>query len=349
MIEPKIHKKNSAVIMTSRIRLARNLAGLRFSNAADSADLSRVFEKCAAALAKTRKFKGGTLVKMSEISDFGKGILLEERHATHELVRASEHAGVFISKDGTASAMINEEDHLRIQAVAKGQCLNAIWRVVNAIDDSVEADVEYAFGENIGYLTACPTNVGTGMRASLMMHLPALVISEQIEKIVRGLNQLGMVMRGANGEGSDSYGAFFQLSNQQTLGMSEGDIIKKIIKFGGKLVEFETNARLKLLQQNPIVLVDKFSRSIAILKNCKLIDTAEAISLLSNIRLAADMGFCKNPTSVIESVDAAMLDVQPSHLQQKFNIRESEAGERDAVRASFLNGFADKLPEISVK
>ena len=171
---------------------------------------------------------------------------------------------------------------------------------------------------------------------------------EQIEKIVRGLNQLGMVVRGANGEGSESYGAFFQLSNQQTLGMSEPDIISKILKFGGKLAEFETNARLKLMQQSPLVLVDKIERSAALLKHCRLIDTAEAVSLLSNVRLAADMGFCKSAGALIKSVDAAIVDIQPSHLQHKFNIRESEPSERDAVRASYLNAFAETLPDFKV-
>ncbi len=348
MIDLKPHKKNSAIIVTSRIRLARNLAHSRFANSASPEELSAIFDKCVHALSKVRKFKDGRLVRMSEISDFGKGMLMEERHVTRELLMAADFAGVYISKDGKASAMINEEDHLRIQAVAEGQCLNSIWRTVNAIDDAVEETLEYAFNDRFGYLTACPTNVGTGMRASLMMHLPALSTTEQIEKIVRGLNQLGMVVRGANGEGSESYGAFFQLSNQQTLGMSEPDIISKILKFGGKLAEFETNARLKLMQQSPLVLVDKIERSATLLKHCRLIDTAEAVSLLSNVRLAADMGFCKSAGALIKSVDAAIVDIQPSHLQHKFNIRESEPSERDAVRASYLNAFAETLPDFKV-
>ena len=338
-MELKIHRKNSAIIMTSRIRLARNLAHSHFANAASPEELSSIFEKCASALSKVPKFRGGRLVKMSEISEFGKGILVEERHATRELVGASDSAGVYISKDGATSAMINEEDHLRIQSVADGQRLSSIWRTVNAVDDAVEANLEYAYSDKFGYLTACPTNVGTGMRASVMMHLPALV---------SGLNQLGMVVRGANGEGSEPCGAFFQLSNQQTLGISEGDIIKKIAKFADKLVEFETNARLKMLQENPIVLVDKTERAIALLRHCKLVDTAEAVALLSNIRLAADMGFCKSPARIIEDIDRVILDIQPSHLQQKFNIRESEPAERDAVRAAYLNDFASFLPRFKI-
>lgn len=347
-MELKIHRKNSAIIMTSRIRLARNLAHSHFANAASPEELSSIFEKCASALSKVSKFRGGRLVKMSEISEFGKGILVEERHATRELVGASDSAGVYISKDGATSAMINEEDHLRIQSVADGQRLSSIWRTVNAVDDAVEANLEYAYSDKFGYLTACPTNVGTGMRASVMMHLPALVMAGQMEKIVRGLNQLGMVVRGANGEGSEPCGAFFQLSNQQTLGISEGDIIKKIAKFADKLVEFETNARLKMLQENPIVLVDKTERAIALLRHCKLVDTAEAVALLSNIRLAADMGFCKSPAALIEDIDRVILDIQPSHLQQKFNIRESEPSERDAVRAAYLNDFASFLPRFKI-
>ncbi len=349
MIGIKMHKKNSSIVMTSRIRLARNVAGVRFPQAASPDEQSKILDTCFNALSKVAKFKGGEFVKMSEISEFGRGILIENRLASRELPYGSPASGVYYSSDFSVSAMINEEDHLRIQTVAKGQTLKTLWRTLNAVDTAVEKNIEYAFSSEFGYLTACPSNVGTGMRASLMIHLPALVIAGLMDKIIRGLNQLGMVARGADGEGSDSYGAFFQLSNQQTLGVSENDIIEKIIKFGEKLSEFEINARLKILQDTPIVLVDKFSRALAILKSCKLIDTAEAMSHLSVIRLAADMGFIKGASALIENIDAVMLDIKPAHLQKKFNIRESEAVERDKIRAAYLNQFASNIPEPKVK
>ncbi len=345
MIGIKLHKKNSSIVMMSRVRLARNVMGYRFSNAAAPDELAKVFDACFKSLSKVRKFQDGEFVKMSEISEFGRGILIENRIASRELPSGSPASGVYYSKDMSVSAMINEEDHLRIQSVGKGQCLKSLWKTLNSVDNSVEKNLEYLFSAEVGYLTACPSNVGTGMRASLMMHLPALVMSEQIEKIIRGLNQLGMVARGADGEGSDSYGAFFQLSNQQTLGVSENDIIEKIIKFGDKLSDFEINARLKLFQETPIILADKFARALSILRNCKLIDTAEAMSHLSSIRLAADMGFIRGASKLIEDIDSTMLDIKPAHLQKKFNIRESEATERDKIRAAFLNQFATQIPE----
>lgn len=349
MIDIKLHKENSSIIMTSRVRLARNMAGQRFANSATDDELTSIYNACFNAVSKARQFKGGETVRMSEISELGRGLLLEDRLISRELPSGSPTSGVFYSEDASMSAMINEEDHLRMQAIGDGLCLKALWRKLNALDDAIEKNLEYAYSADFGYLTACPTNVGTGMRASLMMHLPALALTEQMEKIARGLNQLGMVVRGADGEGSDSYGAFFQLSNQQTLGLSEDEIIQKIIKFGNKVCEFEINARLKLLQDSPIVLLDKISRAYAILSNCKLIDTGEAISHLSTIRLCADMGFIQNASTTIKMLDDLMLEIKPSHLQRKFNIRETDTQERDKIRAIFINDVVTSLPKLKIK
>ena len=349
MIDSTEHKKNSSIIMTSRIRLARNVAGMRFANSASPDELTKIYDICFNALSKVRQLKNRVSVKMSEISELGRSMLIEDKLISRELPAGSPASGVCYSTDNHLSAMINEEDHLRIQALGNGMCLKTLWRKLNATDDAIEKNIEYAFSDDFGYLTACPTNVGTGMRASLMMHLPALALTEQMEKIARGLNQLGMVVRGADGEGSDSYGAFFQISNQQTLGMSEDDIIKKIIKFGDKVCEFEINARLKLWQDSPIILQDKISRAIAILKNCKLIDTAEAMEYLSTLRLCADMGLMQDATYAINMLDEVMLDIKPAHIQRKFNIREIDSQERDKVRASYLNSVVKSLPKLKIK
>ena len=348
MIDIKLHKENSSIIMTSRVRLARNMAGQRFTNSATPDELTGIYNACFNAISKVRQFKGGENVKMSEISELGRGLLLEDRLISRELPFGVPTSGVFYNEDTSMSAMINEEDHLRIQAINDGLCLKSLWRKLNALDDAIEKNLEYAYSADFGYLTACPTNVGTGMRASIMMHLPALALTEQMEKIARGLNQLGMVVRGADGEGSDSYGAFFQLSNQQTLGLSEDEIIQKIIKFAEKVCEFEINARLKLWQDSPIILRDKIARAYAVLGNCKLIDTGEAISHLSTIRLCADMGFIPNAHSVIKMIDDLMLEIKPSHLQIKFNTGEIDSQERDKVRAIFVNDVVASLPKIKI-
>src|SRR5690606_24022410 len=165
-----------------------------------------------------------------------------------ELSTVSEGAGVVISKDQSVSVMINEEDHLRIQVMKSGFRFKQAWTAINGVDSALEDGLDFAFSTKIGYLTACPTNLGTGMRASAMMHLPALVISNQMEKVVRAVNQLGMVVRGLFGEGSDASGSIFQISNQTTLGESEDDIIKRLGSVLQSIIEHELNAREKLLE-----------------------------------------------------------------------------------------------------
>ena len=330
-------KNNSRIAITSRIRLARNLAGHKFANAASREEMGEILRVCAEALGKTRKFKNGAFFNMSEISDISRELLFEDRAISRELAENTDFKAVFVSKDKNTSAMINEEDHLRIQTMSAGLSLGSIWRSINLLDDAIEEHLEFAFSSNYGYLTACPTNVGTGMRASVMLHLPALVMSEQMDKIVRGVNQLGMVVRGANGEGSDSYGAFFHLSNQQTLGISESNIVKKITRFAKRLSDFEVNARKKLGQDNPKFLEDKIERARAVLCACKLIDTAEATACLSHLRMAVDMGLFEGGDGLIDSIDGLILKIRPSHLQSEFKSFDSTASERDEMRARLLN------------
>ena len=179
-----------------------------------------------------------------------------------------------------------------------------------------------------------------------MMHLPALALSDLMDKVVRGLNQLGICVRGASGEGSDSFGSFFQISNQQTLGLSEADIIKKMAKFVKKVAEFEINAREKLSYENPLLLEDKFSRAKALLASCRLIDTSEALATLSYIRFMADMSTDPRAGEFIEDIDAVAMSVKPAHLTASSGLRDADSQKRDALRASILNEFAKKIPNI---
>lgn len=343
------NKTNRNIVMMSRIRLARNLADEKFPNSANKDELERIYKTCVNALLKSGKLKRGKIFNMGNLSDFNRELLLEDRRISKELLSGEgTFRGVVISGDNSVAAMINEEDHLRIQAFARGNNLAGAWKTANFVDDNIEQNLEYAFCREFGYQTACPTNVGTGMRASLMMHLPALVMADTMEKIVRGVNQLGLIVRGANGEGSDSYSSIFQLSNQQTLGLTETEIIDKITRYGGKIAGFETNARLKLLQDNPLILADKFSRARAILENCKLISTAEAMTNLSILRMAADMDFFELP-DILKKIDGMMVDIQPSHLRMLSGVFNATSSERDSFRASYLNskvrGFgAMKIP-----
>ena len=342
------HKENSAIIISSRIRLARNLAGRRFVQAMGSRQLNEVYTVCAAALCKIKKLRGYTLYDMGALTDFDREILAENRIISKELGDADKGRGAYVSRGGGVSVFINEEDHIRIQAIDFGLELDALYKKADAIDDEIEERLEYAYSDDIGYITSCPTNMGTGMRASVMMHLPALSASMQIDKITRALNQLGMVVRGANGEGSDSVNAFFQLSNQQTLGVSEDEIIQKIKTYCKKICQFEIDARYKALEDDPLAVFDKFLRARATLENCKLIDSEEAVANLSVLRLAADMNFMGSSGGVVEKIDELSTDVLPCHLQNLFD--ESAVSERrDVLRARYLNEAVAELPPINTK
>lgn len=333
-----------SVVISSRVRLARNLAGERFVNSADSQTLRRVYEVCVRALGAARRLKAGTLYRIDELSQSERMELFEERKISSDLLSADvSPRGLYLSADGMSGAMINEEDHLRIFVVGRRLCPASLWRAANALDDDIERGVEYAYSPKYGYLTACPTNVGTGIRVSVMMHLPALEMLSDMEKIVRGVNQLGMTFRGGYGEGSGSPGAFYQLSNQQTLGISEGEIVAKISKYAKKIREFELDARARLREDSPLLLADKILRAHAMLSVCRLIDTAEALGCLSSLRLAADMGMAKIP---IETIDALMVSIQPAHLA-KLSGLEGDSFDpvaRDCARADFLRRAVGSFP-----
>ena len=343
------HKANSAIVISSRVRLARNLSGHKFVSSANSKQLADVFAECSNAFATSKKLKSATVLNMASQSAFERELMLENRTISKELDCEDENLGVAVSDDGKCSVFINEEDHIRIQTIDFGLCLSALYKKANMIDDELEKYLEFAFSDDIGYITSCPTNIGTGMRASVMLHLPALSIENQIDKVVRGVNQMGMAIRGANGEGSDSFNAFYQLSNQQTLGMTEEEIVKKIQTFCKKICQFEINARLKLLQEKPIVLLDKFMRARATLENCKLIDSDEALTNISALRLAADMNLMNNSVEIIKKLDKISLDIMPSHLMLRFGVKDMELQERDEIRAKFLNKKISKLPKIEMK
>jgi protein arginine kinase len=230
--------------------------------------------------------------------------------------------------------MINEEDHLRIQVLRAGFQLKKAWAAITELDSKLEETLDYAYSPTLGYLTACPTNLGTGMRASAMMHLPALVIAGQMEKVVRAVNQLGMVVRGLFGEGSDASGSIFQISNQTTLGESEEDIIKRLQSVLQSIVEHELNARAKLLESDGSKLHDKIGRAYGILQNSHLLSSSEAMNLLSLLRLGIDLGIF--PEASRTAIDRLFIEAQPGHIQHATGKPELESAERDALRASRL-------------
>jgi protein arginine kinase len=322
-----------AIVLMTRIRLARNLAGLPFPGWARPAQRETILEACREAVAAMPQMKRSLSVNVAELSELQKQILVERHLISRELSGSKSGAGVVISKDQAFSVMINEEDHLRIQVLRAGFQLKKTWNAINDLDSTLEEKLDFAFSPTLGYLTACPTNLGTAMRASAMMHLPALVISNQMEKVVRAVNQLGMVVRGLFGEGSDASGSIFQISNQTTLGESEDEIIRRLGSVLNSIIEHEMNARQRLLEGDAAKLFDKIGRAYGILQNSHLLSSSEAMNLLSLLRLGVDLGVFPDESRC--AIDRLFIEAQPGHILHLSKL-ELESNQRDALRAERL-------------
>ena len=325
--------KKCPVVLMTRIRLARNLSDTPFPGWAKAPQRKDVLETCLPAVASLSQMKRGITAEVVELSDLEKQILVERHLISRELSSSPEKAGVVISKDQSVSVMINEEDHLRIQVIKSGYRFKQAWNSVTGVDTALEDELDYAFSSQIGFLTACPTNVGTGMRASAMMHLPALVISSQMEKVVRAVNQLGIAVRGLFGEGSDASGSIFQISNQTTLGESEQEIIKRLSSVLRTIIDQEMNAREKILEKDPNKLFDKIGRAYGILQNSHLLTSSECMNLASLVRFGVDLEMFPEKTRNV--VDRMFIECQPGHIQHHAG-KAIDSDERDAFRSQYL-------------
>tara|TARA_B100000212_G_scaffold248989_1_gene190335 strand:+ start:964 stop:2097 length:1134 start_codon:yes stop_codon:yes gene_type:complete len=325
--------KKCPVVLMTRIRLARNLSKTHFPGWAKLPQRTQVLETCLPAVASLNQMKRGITAEVEELSELEKQILVERHLISRELSGAPDQAGVVISKDQSVSVMINEEDHLRIQVIKSGYRFKQAWNSANVVDSTLENDLDYAFSSTIGFLTACPTNVGTGMRASAMMHLPAMVISNQMEKVVRAVNQLGIAVRGLFGEGSDASGSIFQISNQTTLGESEEEIIKRLSSVLKTIIDQEMNAREKILEKDPNKLFDKIGRAYGILQNSHLLSSSECMNLASLVRFGVDLEMFSEETR--NTVDRTFIECQPGHIQHLVG-KSIDTNERDAFRSEYL-------------
>jgi len=331
----------SAVVLMTRMRLARNLANQPFPGWAKEAKKREIRDQCMQAVASLPQMKRGLAIPVESLEELQKQILVERHLISRELCHAKSGAGIVISKDQSCVVMINEEDHLRIQVLRAGYQFKKVWNTINTLDSDLEEHIDYAFSPKLGYLSACPTNLGTAIRASAMMHLPALVISSQMEKVVRAVNQLGMAVRGLFGEGSDASGSIFQISNQTTLGESEDEIIKHLNGVLNTIIEQELNAREKLVETDPNKLSDKIGRAFGILQNGYLLNSGEAMNLLSLIRLGIDLGIFADGQRAL--VDRLFIECQPGHVQHAAK-GAFEPGQRDVLRAERLRAEFAKMP-----
>jgi len=324
---------DAEVVMSSRARVARNLTEHRFTHNCDNAELAEILDGVRAAAGSTGAFAESRYAPMGEISSLDRQFLAERHLASREFLFNSASRGIVFNEAETLSLMINEEDHLRIQGLAPGFDLESAWRRASELDDGLSAQLEFAFSDRLGYLTACPTNLGTGLRLSVLIHLPGLVHSKEINKLLDSLRKLNHSIRGLYGEGSEVMGNFFQLSNSTTLGTSEDAILSSLNEMVGKVIGFEQRAREMLFRKAQRLLEDKVWRAYGLLQFARSVNTKEALSLISAVRLGVGMGIIKGVS--ISSLNRLLVYTQPAHLQ-KFSGTTMDAQARDEARAEFI-------------
>lgn len=318
-----------AITLSSRVRLARNLCGVPFPDQAAPAIRKEV-------LARVKKAAREALPVQEDLADCHSLLrqrLFEDHLISHNLLEGRPESAVCMNPEHTLAVMINEEDHMRIQALRLGLALREAWGDADALDDLLEQQLEYAFSPTLGYLTSCPTNVGTGMRASVLMHLPALVILNEMEPIINGLNKIGLTVRGRWGEGTAALGQMFQISNQLTLGQPELRIVEDLEAIVKEAAGHEENARARLKRERRPFTEDLVARAEAILAAARLITAKEALERLSELRLGIALGLVRKIE--MQTVDLLLLAVQPANLQTMLG-REMGGEERDYERARLL-------------
>lgn len=321
------------IVLSSRVRLARNLRDAAFPGWAKKPERIRVLELIQPAVVSLPQMKDAFAAAMDQLSGLDKQILVERHLISREHAAKSAGSGLVLSRDQSYCVMINEEDHLRMQALRPGLQLREAWAAIDALDSELEARLPYAFSNDWGYLTACPTNLGTGIRVSAMLHLPGVVLAEQINPIIQSVNKLGLAVRGLYGEGTEALGNIFQVSNQMTLGESEAAIVERLEKVLAQIIEHEENAREVLLEKKPKMVYNHIGRAYGILANAHSISSKETMNLLSLLRLGVDLEMFPGLDRAL--VDELFLITQPAHLQKMYSEKLS-AEERDILRADLL-------------
>jgi protein arginine kinase len=327
----------SDIVISSRIRLARNLADFPFISRAtdtDRAEIEKILHARIDSLREAGKAPADSLyLKVSELAEVDRQFLVERQLISREHAESEGARAVVIDPSERFSVMINEEDHLRIQVMQSGLALKEAWEHINRLDDLIEEQVTYAFNERLGYLTACPTNVGTGVRVSVMLHLPALAITRQIEKVFKSLHKINLAVRGLYGEGSQATGDFYQISNQVTLGQTEEDLAKKVADVVPVLIDYERQAREFLIRESQETLHDRVSRAFGILRTAQTISSEETMALLSSVRMGINLGLIGDLG--IPTVNKLLIHTQPAHLQKLSGV-ELDQSDRNIERASYL-------------
>ena len=318
--------KSGDVVLSSRVRLARNISDIPFGEGMTDEQREEVIKRCREALPKMK------FADFAEMPDADKKALVECHLVSPDMAESKKKCGLLINDDCTVSVMLCEEDHIRIQAMSPGFDLDRCLEMANETDDEIEQTVDYGFDETFGYLTCCPTNVGTGLRASVMVHLPGLTAGGKMENLIRSLSKLGIVVRGIYGEGSRAAGNIYQISNQVTLGVSEEETIEKLKQVTMEVIEKERKISQSLYEANKFRFEDKVMRSYGILTNAKILTSNETMNLFSDVRWGVNMGIIKNVN--LEKLSGALYETLPASLVKKYNL--TEPTERDLKRAEIF-------------
>lgn len=323
--------KDADIVISSRIRLARNVAGIPFLARAGMEEQKELLNHANVALGELFAADGRGVVMMDEISPLEAQFLLERHLISPHFVQSSAARGFYVNPDETLSLMVNEEDHLRLQTLGSGLCLKELLSRISEVDSGLNSRLPYAYDERYGFLTACPTNVGTGMRTSILIHLPGVVVTKEIDRVLRGVMQLGLSVRGTYGEGTETRGYLFQISNQRTLGQSEEEIVDTLTHMAKQIIRYERDAREYLFSKMSVHMNDKVYRSLGILKYARVLSSDEVINLLSTLRLGIPQLKGVNTADL----NRLMIITQPANLQVYFG-KDLEPEARDRKRAQMI-------------
>jgi len=332
LISPEFSKQcdENEIVVSTRIRVARNIEGMPFEIKMKQADAEKLVQVVGSAIEMNLK---GKYLLLQKIKGLERESLFESHLVSPAIIKKDQPAAVFISEKGNITIMVNEEDHLRIQGLSVGLNLTNLASEVYEVEEILGQEVGYAFNENYGFITSCPTNLGTGLRASVLFHLPGLVYTNEIDKILKSTISLGMAVRGIYGEGSEIKGNLFQISNQHTLGFKEDELIEKINKFARMLIDVEKKARDVIMNRAKNELVDKVYRSIAILRSARLMSSDEVLNLISAVRFGIGLGIIKDVE--ISTLNEIMLVTRPGNIQLFYG-EILEEQERDVKRAEYI-------------
>jgi protein arginine kinase len=325
--------ENTGIIVSSRVRLARNIRGRRFPGWAAEGESQRLLQDLIPVFKRLETCRDQIVLEMEALNRVEKEILIERHLVSRDLGEKKKGSAVVLRRDESIAIMINEEDHIRMQAMSPGLNLQKLWKLIDEVDSEIEKSVEYAFSPQLGYLTSCPSNVGTGIRASVMLHLPGLVLMNEINSIIKAVGKMGLAVRGMWGEGTDAAGNMFQISNQTTLGETEQTIIGRLEKIVQEINGHERNSRARLMEQKENQIRDHFGRAVGILTNANLLNSKETLDMLSALRLGLDLGLTSRWQRAM--IDELFLLIQPGHLQ-KLEGRAIGSEKRDLARAKLI-------------